>query len=286
MSGAVSAPDLRNAVALTLTLASREIKAQYTGTVFGRLWSFVNPLVTIAVYTVVFGLIFRGVPPVGINSGIDSFAMWIAVGVVTWSFISGSIASGMSSLVGNAGLLEKVYFPRAVLIVSSVISITVTFLTELIVVVAILAFVGGPEVLFWVPLTLVFVLLAAMFCTGVAFALAIAVVWFRDIQHLWGLFNQVWMYASGVIFPIALVEQAAQTLEAHGVSVNGQPLPLVEVFRLNPAEQFLEAFRSLLYDYAMPSPHVWINCTAWAIGSLLVGSLIFRAKQARIVEEL
>jgi len=286
MSGAVSAPELRHAVALTLTLASREIKAQYTGTVFGRLWSFVNPLVTIAVYTVVFGLIFRGVAPVGINSGIDSFAMWIAVGVVSWTFISGSIAGAMSSLVGNAGLLEKVYFPRGVLIVSSVITATVTFLTELLVVVVILAFVGGPQVFFWVPVSLIFVLLAAMFTTGIGFMLAIAVVWFRDIEHLWGLFNQVWMYASGVIFPIALVEQASLTLYAHGVSFNGEPLPLVELFRLNPAEQFLEAFRSLLYDYAMPSAHVWINCSAWAIGSLIVGALIFRAKQARIVEEL
>lgn len=283
---AVQMPQLRHAASLTLTLAAREIKAQYSGTVFGRLWSLVNPLVTIAVYTIVFGLIFRGVAPVGDPSGIDSFAMWIAVGVITWTYLSGAIARGMSALVGNAGLLEKVYFPRSVLIVSTVISTSVTFLTEAGVLVIILSFIGGPQVLLWVPLAIVFTVLLAMFSTGISLMLSIAVVRFRDIEHIWGLFNQVWMYASGVIFPIALVEDAAETLYRNGVEWNGAPLPLVEIFRLNPAEQFLEAFRSLLYDYAMPSAHVWVLCIAWSVSALVVGSLIFGARQARIVEDL
>jgi len=286
VSGSPQQSELARATALTWNLAQRNIKAQFNGTVFGRLWSLVNPLVTIAVFSVVFGLIFSGRAPAGSNSGVDSFAMWIAVGVVTWTFISSAISAGMSALTGNAGLLEKVYFPRYVLVVSTVLSTMVTFATELGVLVIIMCFVGGPMVLAYVPLGIVFILLLAMFCTGVGLLLSIAVVWFRDIEHLWGLVTQVWMYASGVVFPVTLIESAQQKLFELGWGIGGQPLPLVLLFQLNPAEQFLEAFRNLFYDFAVPGPHVWIACTAWAFGMLVVGALVFRAKQERIVEEL
>lgn len=281
-----SRDDLRRAVALTWTLAMREVRAQYNKTVLGRAWSLISPLVTIAVYSVVFGLIFAGEAPTGINSGLQNFALWIAVGVVTWTFISGAIGVGMSSILSNSGLLTKVYFPRAVLVVSAIIAMVVTFLTELSVVLVIMAFVGGPQVLLGIPMMLVFVLLAAIFCTGVGLLLSIGVVWFRDIEYLWGLFSQVWMYASGVVFPLTLVAQASIRLYESGVSINGEPIPLLDLFRLNPAEQFLEAFRAILYDFAAPPPEVWLSCTLWAIGALIVGALVFRAKQSRIVEEL
>jgi len=277
---------LKRAVALTWSLALREIRSQYNKTALGRTWSLISPLVTIAVFSVVFGLIFAGKAPTGINSHVDSFAMWIAVGVVTWSFISSSIGAGMGALVSNSGLLEKVYFPRGVLVFSTVISAVVTFGTELGVVVVIMAFVGGPMVFLSIPGIIVFILLAAMFTTGIGLALSVAVVWFRDLEYLWSLLSQVWMYASGVVFPITLIESASHRLFQDGVALNGEPLPLVFIFRLNPAEQFLEAFRSLIYDYALPPLSVWISCLAWSIGAMVIGGLIFRAKQSRIVEEL
>jgi len=280
------AAEFQRAVSLTWNLAQRQIRAQYNGTVLGRTWSLISPLVTIAVYSVIFGLIFASPAPVGANSGVHSFAMWVAVGVVAWTFISSSIGTAMSALIGNAGLLEKVYFPRAVLIFSAVIATTVTFATDIFVVIVIMAFVGGPGVFLGIPLLIPFILFASMFGAGVGMALSIAVVWFRDVEHLWGLVSQVWMYASGVVFPLTLVVSASNTLQRDGITINGQPLPLVFIFRLNPAEQFLEAFRSIVYGYAVPPLEVWVSCALWGIGALVVGGLIFRAKQSRIVEEL
>lgn len=280
------ASEFRRAASLTWNLAQREIRAQYNGTILGRTWSLISPLVTIAVYSIVFGVIFASPAPVGENSRIQSFAMWIAVGVVTWTFISSSIGTAMSSLVGNAGLLEKVYFPRVVLVFAAVIATTVTFATDISVVMVIMAFVGGPAVFLGIPLLIPFILFAAMFGAGLGMMLSIAVVWFRDIEHLWGLVSQVWMYASGVVFPLTLVINASNQLQRNGVQINGEPLPLVFLFRLNPAEQFLEAFRSIVYGYASPPIDVWASCALWGIGMLVVGGLVFRAKQARIVEEL
>jgi ABC-2 type transport system permease protein len=94
------------------------------------------------------------------------------------------------------------------------------------------------------------------------------------------------MYASGVVFPITLISSAATRLLDAGIGINGQALPLVFIFRLNPAEQFLEAFRAIIYDYASPPLDVWLTCAGWAVGTMVIGGLIFRAKQSRIVEEL
>jgi len=278
--------EVRGAITLTWTLALREIRAQYNRTALGRLWSLVNPLVTIATYSLVFGLILAGQAPPGINSKLHFFALWIAVGLVTWTFLSSSIAAGMSALLGNSGLLTKVHFPRVVLVISAVIAKAATFLTELSVIMVIVAAIVGPKIFLMIPLLVVFIILLAVFCTGVALTLSIVVIWFRDIEHLWGLFSQVWMYASGVVFPVTLVASASTRLFQDGISINGQPIPLLAVFRANPAEQFIEAFRALIYDFALPNWDTWLMTTLWACGSLTIGTLVFRAKQARIVEEL
>ena len=116
--------------------------------------------------------------------------------------------------------------------------------------------------------------------------LAIASVYFRDISHLWQIFNQVWMYASGVVFPLSMLDQLQNRLFAQGWQINGHPLPLTTTFRMNPAELFLEAYRSCLYDFANPSLGVWLGCLGWAVLSFGLGRWVFSRYSARIVEEL
>ena len=111
-------------------------------------------------------------------------------------------------------------------------------------------------------------------------------MYFRDISHLWQIFNQIWMYASGVVFSLSMLNKVQTDLAAKGWTWGGEPLPIVTIFRLNPAELFLEAYRSTLYGFAMPSWQVWLGCAAWAFGIFGLGSLIFRRFSARIVEEL
>ena len=129
-------------------------------------------------------------------------------------------------------------------------------------------------------------LLNAIFVLGIALVLSVAVVYFRDVQHLWAVWNQIWFYGTGVVFGTELVVQAQRQLTAEGWSLFGMPLPLLTLFELNPAHQFLEAYRSVLYDFALPSWSTWAQMLAWAAAMLLIGVLVFRRYSGRVVEEL
>jgi ABC-2 type transport system permease protein len=267
---------------LLRNLTLREIRAQYKRTMLGRIWSLINPLAQIAVYSIVFGLLIQIPVAPGTNSGLELFPIWIGVGVIAWGYISGAISAGMGSMLGNAGLLTKVYFPRSVLPVSAVLSSTFTFGTELLVLLAVMAVVGGPVVLLYAPLLIPLVVLTLAFVLGIAMLLSVASIYFRDVQHLWSIFSQIWMYASGVMFSVELVRGAQERLAVE----QGVDLPLVTIFQLNPAERFLEAYRNILYDFAVPSWDIWLALLCWSLGSLLVGKLVFDRLARNIVEEI
>jgi len=267
---------------LLKNLTLREIRAEYKRTALGRVWSLINPLAQIAVYSLVFGLILRVAVAPGENSGIEFFPAWIGVGVIAWGFISGSISAGMGSLMSNAGLLTKVYFPRWVLVVSTVLAKASTFATELLVLLVIMLAIGGPAVLLYAPLLIPLLVLTCVFALGIALLLSVASVYFRDLQHLWTILAQVWMYASGVMFSVDIVRGAQQALEEE----NGLSLPLVTLFQLNPAERFLSAYRDVLYDFTVPGIDVWLQLIAWSAISLIIGSLVFRRLARNIVEEI
>ena len=286
LSRLLRSEDARQTLDLTLRLTQRSVSSEFKGTALGRLWSFINPLATIAIFALIFGVVFRGGVQEGRNSGIDSFALWIGIGVLSWTFFSSGIMASMNALVNNSGLLTKVYFPRQVLIYSAVLSLAVDFAFELLVLVIIAMILGGPGVLAMIPALLVVTVLVGMFAVGLGLMLSIATVYFRDLGHLWQIFNQMWMYASGVVFPLTMVNKVQNDLFDKGWQVNGGPIPLTTILRLNPAETYLEAFRSCLYDFALPSQPVFLACLAWAIVMLTLGLVFFRRHSASIVEEL
>lgn len=278
--------ELHQALQLIWVLARRETSAEYKGTVLGRLWSLINPLATIAVFAVVFGIIFRGGVEPGINSGIHSFALYIGIGVLCWGYLTRVILNGMNAFLGNAGLLTKVYFPRYVLVLSSTVAQTFNFLFELLALLLVCILMGGPGVLLYVPLLLPVLVLTGAFGTGLALILSVASVYFRDISHLWTIFTQVWMYASGVVFPLSMLISAQDSLYEKGWSFGGKPLPLEFLFRLNPAELLLEAWRAVFYDFTVAGTEVWLGSLAWTVVVLGLGILVYRRYSGRIVEEL
>ncbi|MDR7235058.1 ABC transporter permease [Agrococcus sediminis] len=266
---------------LMRNLTLREIRAQYKRTFLGRVWSLINPLAQIAVYSIVFGLLFQLPVAPGTNSGLEVFPLWIGVGVIVWGFISGSVAAGMNSMLDNAGLLTKVYFPRSVLPVSSVLSSSFNFGIELLVLLAVMALVGGPLVLLYAPLLVPLLVLTFAFVLGISMVLSVASIYFRDLRHLWSIFSQVWMYASGVLFSVELVRERQEAFAADGVD-----LPLVAIFQANPAERFIEAYRNILYDFAVPTWDIWVTLLIWSAASLIVGKLVFDRLARDIVEEI
>jgi ABC-2 type transport system permease protein len=271
---------------LVLNLTMREVRSQFKRTTLGRLWSFINPLATIAIYSVVFGFILKSPIEPGVNSGIHTFAFFLATALIPWTFMSSAIIGGMGSIVGNAGLLSKVYFPRVILPVSTIMAISVTFAIELGLLTAILAVVGGPEVLIFLPGLIAMMALTIVFCIGVSLMLSIAMVYFRDTQHFMSIFMQLWFYATPIIYAQTLIDGIQDNIRRDGWTLFGEPFPLVLIYNLNPATRITGSFRSMLYDFEWPRWQDWLIVVGWAGIALGLGLLVFRRFSARVVEEL
>lgn len=265
-------------------LTMREVRSQFKRTALGRAWSFINPLATIAIFSLVFATIMRITVPAGEPSGIHVFALFLGAGLLSWNFINNGVMGGMNALIANAGLLGKVYFPRWIPVVATVLSLAVTLSIEIGVLTVVVAVVGGSKALLLLPLLpvlVVLIVLTTVFVTGVALMLSVALVYFRDTQHFMALFMQIWFYATPIVYPVSYIANAEATLKANGIN-----LPLQTIWGFNPAFRITSAFRQVLYDFSFPHWQDWLGILVSATISLGLGVLVFRKFSTRVVEEL
>lgn len=260
---------------LLLNLTMRDVKGQYRRTVLGQLWSILNPIATMVVYTIVFAVIFRASPPPGDPSGLDLYPLWLMCALLPWTFFTRVVNGGLASVVNNAGLVKKVYFPRMHLPLSVMMSTAFTWSIELAVLIIAILIVGGMPLL-CIPLVIVVMVLLAAFASGLAMMLAILNVHFRDTQHFVGIVLQMWMYLTPIIYPLTLVNDVA---ERHGEWV-------LVVYRLNPMERFVEVFRNLLYDNRMPDGADLVFCVIVAAVTFTLGYVVFSRNERRLAELL
>jgi lipopolysaccharide transport system permease protein len=266
---------------LLVNFTQREIKGKYKRTVFGQLWSLVNPLALMLIYTLVFALILRVHPNPGSPSGLNVFALWLLCGLLPWTFVSNVINIGLGTLVLNANLIQKVYFNRILLPLSVVGSSFYNWIFEMAVLVVALSIAGG-FVLPWLPLMIVAMVLIALFAAGIALMLSIANVYFRDTQYFVTLLLQIWMYLSPIIYPESIVQ--ADSARIGGLF--GTNISIADLYGLNPMEHFVTLFRNLLYDERWPDASDWFICVGWAIGSLVIGTMVFRHNERKLAELL
>jgi len=266
---------------LFINLTQRELRGKYKRTVLGQLWSLANPLALMLVYTFVFAFIFRVEPPKGSPSGLDIFPLWLLCGLLPWIFFSNVVNQGMGVLLANEGLIKKVYFPRNVLVLSTAASLAVNWAIEMSVLVVALMLAGAYGVLLWLPIIVLFMFLLAVFAVGIALMLSIANVHFRDTQYFVGIILQLGMYLTPVIYPISLVQNQSDRFGNILGSVT-----LVDLYRLNPMERFLSAFRSLLYDNAWPATADTIACILSAAIMFALGWVVFRRNERKLAEIL
>lgn len=266
---------------LLVNLTMREVKGKYKRTVFGQLWSLVNPLALMLIYTFVFSFIFRIQPEPGDPSGLNVFPIWLLCGLLPWLFFANVAFAGSASLVANAGLIQKVYFARSVLPLAQVASAGYNWLFEMGVLVVAIMVVGG-FVVPWLPLVIVIMALLALFAAGFAMMLSIANVYFRDTEHLLSIVLQLWMYLTPIIYPVSLV--AGQSRSVGGLL--GTRFTLLDLYQLNPMERFVAVFRQLLYDNTWPDPTDVILCVVWSLGSLAIGLWLFQRNEKGLAEAL
>jgi lipopolysaccharide transport system permease protein len=261
-------------------LTLRDVRSRYKRTVLGNLWSLLNPLAAMLIYTFVFAFLLRVEPDRGEPSGLDVFALWLLCALLPWNLFAIGVSAGMNSLVANASLVLKVYLSRASLVVSAVLAIGVTFMVELAVLTAALLLFGGNP-LPWLPGVLLLTMLLTAFTVGLGLLLAIANVYFRDTQHFVAILLQMWFYLTPILYPVSYIVDQQERLAAQG-----HDLPLVTLFKLNPMEHFAAAFRALLYDNRWPDGADMIVCAVAAAVALSLGLWIFGRYEGRLAEEL
>lgn len=259
---------------LLWNLTLRELRSKYKRSALGWAWSLLNPLAVMGIFSLVFSLVLRVEPPVGDPSGLYNYALFLLCGLLPFNLLSNGVTAGMGSLVANASLVKKVYFPREILIGASVSSWIFSFLIELSVL-GVALLIAGNVVVAMIPLVLATVALQAVFVLGLALILGVTSVYFRDLEHLTGIGLQVWFYATPVIYPITYVTDRVD-----------EGALLLRLYELNPMVGFVEVYRNLLYDLRLPAAGNVAYLVGVSLLSLIIGLATFKRFDARIAEEL
>jgi ABC-type polysaccharide/polyol phosphate export permease len=265
--------DLVSSRELLWNLTLRELRGKYKRSTLGWSWSLVNPLVTMALFTVVFGVFLRASPDRGQPSGLHVFALWLLCGLLPWNFLASTLNGGAAALVGNGNLIKKVWFPRETLVGAVAAANLVTLLIELGVLTVAVTVAGNRGAVLWLPAVAVVTALLVLFVLGVALALSVLNVYFRDTEHFLAIALQVWFYASPVVYPAGYVRQHVSPA-------------VFAVYEANPFARFAGAYRNLLYDLRWPPVGALALLAAYAAGSLALGWLVFRRLSGRLAEEL
>ena len=245
---------------LLKTNIKKEIRGKYKGSWLGVLWTFLNPLLMLAVYAFVFPYILR------VN--VDNYTIFMIVALIPWNFFTTAIQSGTGSVVANGNILKKVYFPREIIPISITTSQSVNFLITCIIMAVFIIFSGvGFSV--HVLLFPLLVLIQYILILGLTFILSALTVFVRDIDHFVSVILMLGFYATPIVY-------------------QGEMLPKkFQIFlKLNPMAQLVEAYRSILYYHRMPDMTMLI---IWGLGSvaiLVIGYLIFKKLEKSFVEEL
>ena len=242
-------------------LIGTNLKARYRRSVFGFLWSLLNPLFTMIILTVVFSSIYK--------SSFSELGVYIMSGMLPWIMISNTMMNGCSSLIGAEGYLKKVYlpkqiFPMAILgveIVNFLLSLTSLFILALI--------LGATPNLAWFLLPFAIFLLA-MFLLGVILATSVATVYFRDFSHILQIGMTGLFYVTPIIYPLSLIDGTG----------------LSHLIKLNPFFYFIVIFHQIIKDAIIPSPDYWIICLALASVSYAFGVFVFLSKENDIIYRL
>ena len=268
---AQSVRELIGARELTVALVRRELTARHRGTFLGMLWSLTTPLLYVALYYFIFRFVFA-VSQFPDATRPDGNAVPVAVfffgGLVIWSLFSTAVGSSTGSVTGSGYLLSKVYFPRAILPLSTVLSAVVTFGFELAVLLVVtLVFAGLPDLhLLWLPLIVSIVVVLSF---GLALLLSGLTVFLRDVAHFIGVFLQMWFWGTPIIYSLSFVADREW---------------LVRLIELNPMTGIVLSFRNVLMLNRPPEYGLLAYDAVVALIALVVGASLFNRWQRTFAE--
>lgn len=267
-------------------LVHRDLRGRYKGSVLGFLWTFLNPLLQLAVYTLIFGVLFK--------SAIPDFYMFLFVGLIPWLFFSNCLVAGCDAVLEQKSLVTKVKFPREVLPIAHATTAFVNMLYCMIIVVAVVlinvlarfgmkfseySYLTSPELtsysfLPWLSLPLLFLILYIM-GLGVTLIFSATTVYFRDLKHIIGIISMLWMYCTPIMYRVENVLNPTHQQQFGWVFTYVNPLTVI-----------IQGFQNVFYSGRWPDfSKLWVS-VLWAFAFLLLGVLLFEKLKKRFAEEI
>lgn len=246
---------------MIFSLVRRDLKGRYKGSALGFLWTFINPLLQLGVYTLVFSVIMR--------NGIKDYYLFLFVALIPWIFFSTSLAGGSSCIWAQKDMVKKIYFPREVLPISFVTSQFVNMLMSLIVIFVVLIVSGkglNPIALLYLP---VIMLVEYLMALSVAMLSSAITVYLRDVEYILGIITMAWQFLSPVMY-----------------SVEQVPKKMLPLFNLNPMTPVIVAYRDILYYGEAPKLETLIHAVVFGVVVLIIGIVVFGKLKRHFVEEL
>lgn len=245
---------------LLKTNVKKEIRGRYKNSFLGVLWSFLNPLLQLLVYSVIFGALLAG--------GDKTYPIYICVALIPWTYFTTAITQAAFTVIGNADIIKKVYFPREILPISVVTSGAVNFIISTIIILAFVIFSGVG--LSWYILLYPFILLIQyVLLLGIGFIVSSVTVYFRDLEHIIGVVLMAAFYATPIVYKL---EQLPHTLQ---ILVN-----------LNPMTHLINAYRDIFYYHQMPNMEILVTLLGISLVLTVVGYFIFKKLQKGFAEQL
>lgn len=238
----------------------KEIRGRYKNSVLGVLWTFLNPLLQLAVYATIFPLILKSTQPY--------YVIFVCVGLIPWTFFSTSIAQSSFTVISNGNIVKKVYFPREILPISVITSGMVNFVISTIIIL-IFCFGYGLGVTWHIVFYPIILLIQYILLLGISFILSAVTVYFRDLEHFVQIALQVLFYATPIVY-----------------DVNTIPESFKFIMKLNPMAHIITGYRDIFYNQKIPD---FKNLGILFILSLvfcILGYIIFNKLQKKFAEQL
>jgi lipopolysaccharide transport system permease protein len=245
---------------LIVNFTLREIKAKYKQALLGVTWAIIQPIVLLGMMTVVFSY-FARIPSDGLP-----YPLFLFAALLPWQFLSSALNRGTGSLVNQAALITKIYFPRESLVLASFVAALVDFAITAIVYVALLVYYRVAPTPMWLWVVPVFIV-QSMLSLGIMLYLAPLNAMYRDVGQAVPLLIQVWMYASPIMYPASLV-----------------PKGIVPYYFLNPMAVIIESYRGAMFRDQAPDMLLFGYAAALALVVLVSGYHVFKRLETRIAD--
>ena len=252
--------NLYNYRELLKTSVKKEVRSKYKNSFLGVLWSFLNPLLQIAVYGIVFSLILK--------NPMEHYTVFLCCGLIPWTFFSAAINKAAFTFIENGNIIKKVYFPREIIPISVVTGEAVNFLISTIIILGFVIFSGMGLSRFMIFYPLIFIT-QYLVILAISLIISSVCVYLRDLQHFIGIALQLLFYAAPIVYAPSSI-----------------PAEYQWILKYNPMTYIINAYRSIFYSHSMVELKPLFIVLAIAIVGCVVGYLIYSKLQKGFAEQL